>query len=317
MLFAVDHTTAYTYSQPVILEPHLLRLCPRSDATQRLECLDISVQPEPLQRSPLVDLDGNATVKLWFAPDFTTQLTVTVRSRVETLCTNPFQYLLEPWALSLPIDYPTSLFAQLQPYLWGPAWGSKLGIDAAVVTLAQDISSTVQGNVSQFLTVLNQQIHDTCQYIVRDTGAPFPAGYTWSHRQGSCRDLAVLFMEACRAVGLAARFVSGYQCLTDTPTHQDFQLHAWAEVYLPGAGWRGFDPTQRAGAVGDRYIALAASAHPPYTAPLLGSVNQASGVQSQMTHTLKVQPLGDAAPRDGQFANSFQQQSQTFTSFSS
>ncbi len=317
MLFAVDHTTTYTYSQPVILEPHLLRLCPRSDAAQRLVFLDIGVQPMPLQQSPLVDLDGNTTVKMWFAPDLATQLAVTVRSRVETLCTNPFQYLLEPWALSLPIDYPTSLLAQLQPYLWGATWGAKLGVDATVVTLAQDISNAVQGNISQFLTVLNQTIHDTCQYIVRDTGAPFPAGYTWTHRQGSCRDLAVLFMEACRAVGLAVRFVSGYQCLADPPAHQEFQLHAWAEVYLPGAGWRGFDPTQRAGAVGDRYIALAASAHPPYTAPLLGSVNQANGVQAQMSYSLTVRPLSDSVPSDLQPASSFQQQSQSSSLFPS
>jgi transglutaminase-like putative cysteine protease len=305
MLFAIDHTTTYIYSRPVILEPHLLRLCPRSDAAQRVQFLEIGVEPAPLQRSPIADLDGNATVKVWFAPDLTTRLAVTVRSRVETLCTNPFNYLLEPWAQMLPIDYPASLLGQLQPYLLGPAWAPRLGIDAAVVTLAQDISAAVNGNVSQFLTELNQRIHDTCQYIVRDTGAPFPAGYTWSQRLGSCRDLTVLFMETCRAAGLAARFVSGYQCLVDTPDNYDFHLHAWAEVYLPGAGWRGFDPTQRAGAVGDRYIALAASAQPHYTAPLLGSFNQASGAQAQMSYTLTVQPLEVAVP------SSFQSQSQS------
>ncbi len=285
MHFKIEHTTTYTYSQPVRLEPHVVRLCPRSDAAQRLESLDLQVTPATLQQSPVTELDGNTIVKLWFAPAPASQLVVTVRSTVETLCTNPFNYLLEPWAQTLPLNYPASMLSQLTPYLCGPIWR---GIDHAVVTLAEAVSLAVNGNVSQFLTELNQRIHHHCKYVIRETGAPFPAGYTWSQGYGSCRDLTVLFMEACRAVGLAARFVSGYQCFADPAPDHVFQLHAWAEVYLPGAGWRGFDPTQEAGAVADRYIALVASADPRDTAPLPGSISQTNGAQTQMDSVLSI-----------------------------
>jgi transglutaminase-like putative cysteine protease len=145
----------------------------------------------------------------------------------------------------------------------------------------------VQGQPISFLTELNAQIHRECQYQIRETGAALPPGVTWSQRSGSCRDYAVLFAEACRAVGLAARFVSGYQ--EGDPDRRDRHLHAWAEVYLPGGGWRGFDPTQHA-AVGDHYIALVASPLSTYTAPLSGSIKP-GGVQSEMTYQLEIKPI--------------------------
>jgi transglutaminase-like putative cysteine protease len=287
MQFSIEHSTTYTYSQPVILEPHILRLTPRSDGQQRLLLLELQIVPEPLGQSAVSDFEGNAAVKVWFAPQRESRLVVKVRSQVETLCSNPFNYLLESWAQQLPFNYPASILNQIQPYLVGPPW--RLAVDAEVAALAQEVSQGVNGNVSQFLTALNQRICDSCDYIFRELGAPFPAGYTWKHQRGSCRDLTVLFMEACRSVGLAARFVSGYQCLTDTPPEDGFHLHAWAEVYLPGAGWRGFDPTQRAGAVADRYIALVASVYPGDTTPVVGAFSQGNGAQSQMASTVMIQ----------------------------
>jgi transglutaminase-like putative cysteine protease len=286
MQFSIEHSTTYTYSQPVVLEPHILRLTPRSDGQQRLQSLELQILPKPLGQSAVSDFEGNRAVKVWFAPQRESGLVVTVRSQVETLCTNPFNYLLEPWAQQLPLNYPASVLNQIQPYLVGPPWRS--AVDAEVAALAQEVSQGVNGNVSQFLTVLNQRICDSCDYIFRELGAPFPAGHTWKHRRGSCRDLTVLFMEACRSVGLAARFVSGYQCLTDEPPEDGFALHAWAEVYLPGAGWRGFDPTQRAGAVADRYITLVASVYPGDTTPVVGAFSQGNGAQSQMESTVMI-----------------------------
>jgi transglutaminase-like putative cysteine protease len=286
MQFLIEHNTSYTYSQPVVLEPHILRLTPRSDGQQRLLLLELQISPVPLGQSAVSDFEGNSAVKVWFAPQRERELVVKVRSQVETLCTNPFNYLLEPWAQQLPFNYPASVLNPIQPYLVGPPWRST--VDAEVAALAQEVSQSVNGNVSQFLTALNQRICDSCDYIFRELGAPFPAGYTWKHKRGACRDLTVLFMEACRSVGLAARFVSGYQCLTDTPPEDGFQLHAWAEVYLPGAGWRGFDPTQRAGAVADRYIALVASVYPGDTTPVVGAFSQGKGAQSQMASTVMI-----------------------------
>ncbi len=120
------------------------------------------------------------------------------------------------------------------------------------------------------LQTLVQRLYKECSYTMREEGMPWEAGVTWRRKQGSCRDLTVLFMEVCRAMGLAARFVSGYE-VGDEETSQ-WELHAWAEVYLPGAGWRGYDPTHGL-AVGDRHIALAANPLPQYCAPVKGAVS--------------------------------------------
>jgi transglutaminase-like putative cysteine protease len=159
--------------------------------------------------------------------------------------------------------------------------------DPAVVQLAQELWHSCGGGVLSFLSALNRRIYRTCQHMIRETGAALPPGITWRQQAGSCRDLTVLFVEACRAVGLAARFVSGYQ--EGDLTRNDRHLHAWAEVYLPGAGWRGYDPTQDL-AVGDRHVALVACAQPKYASPISGSF-RGSGASSQMEYELLIDKL--------------------------
>ncbi|WP_227498706.1 transglutaminase family protein [Synechococcus sp. PCC 7336] len=160
------------------------------------------------------------------------------------------------------------LQAYLQPYSPMP--------DASVLELARDLVHEAREDVLSFLASINQKIYANCDYITRETGQPWPAGLTWKKKQGSCRDFAVLFMDICRAAGLATRFISGYQ--EGDLDLDDGDLHAWVEVYLPGAGWRGYDPTHGL-AVCDRHIAVAASALPKYTAPVSGAVNPASGLR--------------------------------------
>lgn len=264
MRYQIIHTTTYTYDRPVALTTHVIRLRSRCDGSQKLLSFSLEIDPQPMGISQIIDLDGNSLIQTWFAgtADY---LKIDVRSQVETYRVNPFDYLLEPWALNLPIDYPTSLLTQLQPYLQ-PQLSET--IDPAVWQLAQEICQESNNETSTFLSKLNQRIYENCQYITRETGDPLPPGITWNQKTGSCRDLTVLFMAACRAVNLAARFVSGYQ--EGDPDKKERDLHAWAEVYLPGAGWRGYDPTQGL-AVSDRHIALVASAIPKYTAPISGS----------------------------------------------
>ncbi|WP_421657597.1 transglutaminase family protein [Leptothermofonsia sp. ETS-13] len=288
MRYQISHTTTYRYSQPVTLYPHVVRLRPRSDSSQTLQSFSLLVTPEPMNQSQVLDLDGNSTIKVWFKPEPAESLVVQVLSQVETHQTDPFNYLLEPWALSLPIDYPASLFGQLQPYLVAqfPGYGS--AIDPVAVQLAQEISQQAEGNSALFLTLLNQQIYQNCKQLIRETGDPFPPGVTWTAQAGSCRDLTVLFVEVCRAIGLAARFVTGYN--EGDPDSRKFHLHAWAEVYLPGAGWRGFDPTQGL-AVADRHVALVASAFYRYAGPISGSFNRAGGAQSEMSYQLVIQGI--------------------------
>jgi transglutaminase-like putative cysteine protease len=283
--YQISHTTTYRYSQPVKLSPHTVRLRPRSDGNQTLKSFSLLVTPNPKNQSQVIDLEGNTTIKMWFDQAPTDSLVVQVLSLVETHLTNPFNYLLEPWATKVPIDYPTSLLVQLQPYLVGQQTVHP-SLDPVAIQLAQEIAQKVEGSITSFLTELNQQIYESCEQVVRETGDPFPPSVTWSKRVGSCRDFAVLFIEVCRSIGLAARFVSGYQ--EGDLDSDDRHLHAWAEVYLPGAGWRGFDPTHGL-AVSDRHIALVASPFHRYAAPISGSFSQ--GAQSQMTYQLIIQGI--------------------------
>ncbi|MBF2077919.1 MAG: transglutaminase family protein [Synechococcales cyanobacterium T60_A2020_003] len=284
MRYQITHQTAYIYSEPVALAPHMLRLRPRSDANQQLHRFDLSIEPAPVGQSAMIDLDGNSIHKVWFSDTPVSELLITTVSEVETLCTNPFAYLLDPWAVNLPPAYSDSPPLGLQPYLAGYLSKIPGAIDPVAAQLAQEVWYEVSGNTVAFLSTLNQRIYEHCGYTIRETGGPFPPGVTWTKKSGSCRDVSVLFMEACRAMGLAARFVSGYQ-EGDVDTN-DRHLHAWAEVYLPGAGWRGFDPTHGL-AVSDRHIALVACPHPQDAAPITGTLLK-GGVRSQMTYTLKI-----------------------------
>ncbi|NEQ27005.1 MAG: transglutaminase family protein, partial [Microcoleus sp. SIO2G3] len=142
MRYEIQHQTIYSYSAPVPLSPHTLRLRPRCDVTQQLRSFDWAIDPQPSALIEHLDLDGNNVAQIWFDGAIES-LTVTATSEVETLRTNPFDFLLEPWATNVPIDYPTSLFTQLQPYLSG-----YLGtIDSAAIELAQTIAQAVEGRL--------------------------------------------------------------------------------------------------------------------------------------------------------------------------
>jgi transglutaminase-like putative cysteine protease len=279
-MYQISHSTTYTYDRPVTLSPHVIRLRPRSDVTQQLSQFSLSITPHPAGRSENVDLEGNSVIRVWFQEVETTSLSIQTLCQVETSRSNPFEYLLESWATELPIDYPQSLYGQLQPYLRGQ-WGN--GIDPIAMQLAQEIWQEAAGNVLSFLHELNQRIYRTCKYVVRETGAPFPAGMTWTQQVGSCRDMAVLFIEVCRSAGLAARFVSGYQ---EGNGDLERHLHAWAEVYLPGAGWRGYDPTLGL-AVADGHVAIVACAGARDAAPVEGGVK--GGGQGRLDYRLMIQ----------------------------
>ena len=266
-IFHIQHQTQYRFNQRVYLCPHIVRLQPRSNSWQTLQRYQCLVNPLSAGCSDLVGLNGNPEQKLWFTQP-TESLAIAVQSVVETHVDNPFNYLLDPWALTLPFDYPASLAQQLQPCL--RPYENRL--DPVAVELAQEIAHDCQRQPIPFLQALVERVYKTCQYTVREEGLPWEAGVTWRRQQVSCRDLTVLFMEVCRAIGLAARFVSGYEAGDETT--ENWELHAWAEVYLPGGGWRGYDPTHGL-AVSDRHIALVASPLPNYCAPVAGEVTPA------------------------------------------
>jgi transglutaminase-like putative cysteine protease len=282
MRYSIVHTTTYAYSDPVVLQPHVLRLSPRSDSWQRLDDFEITITPQPSQISDYSDLDGNRLVKVWFEALPCDRLEIITRSHVTTHQANPFLYLAEPYSLQFPIDYPISLATQLQSYLQ-----PQRAIDPIALELAQEIAVESNDDVGGFLIRLNQRINEHCHYAVREMGRSLPPGVTWRSRKGTCRDFTVLFMEVCRAAGLAARFVSGYQ-EGDVAAGEHY-LHAWAEVYLPGAGWRGYDPTLGV-VVSDRHIAIASSVDPTYAATVQGGFRPVQ-VHSTMSYQLRLREL--------------------------
>ncbi|WP_299489489.1 transglutaminase family protein [Acaryochloris sp. IP29b_bin.137] len=276
MDFTIVHSTTYTYAQAVTLGPHLLRLRPRSTEEQQVRGFHLQISPEPVGLTHKLDAEGNNVARCWWSETPLATLEVTATSQVVTTCTNPFQFLLEPWATHFPIDYPNSLKTILYPYL-------NSDLDAVATQLAQELAIAVDSNIIDFLTQLNLRINQTCQYQARERGHPQPPWLTWQQKQGTCRDFVWLFMAACRGMGLATRFVSGYEA--GDPS-QAQTLHAWAEVYLPGAGWRGYDPTMGL-VVCDRHVAAVASAWPQQTQPILGSLR--GGISSPIpTHTVSV-----------------------------
>lgn len=283
MRYHISHTTQYRYQQSVKLGAHTVRLRPRSDGSQHLQQFAIAVLPEPDKRSEILDLEGNVCLRLWFPEVEITDLQIHTEATVETYRDNPFNYLSEPWAVTAPMDYPRAIATHLAPYLQ-PALATTF--NPSVVELAQTLLHEVQGHVGFFLSRLTQTIYEEFQYFHRPEGEPQPTSITLQQKSGSCRDFAVLFMEACQAVGLAARFVSGYQ--EGDEAQDSRELHAWPEVYLPGGGWRGFDPTHGL-AVSDRHIALAAAAHPQNAAPVFGQLQPGYFGQSTLAYEIRIE----------------------------
>lgn len=262
MTLSIAHTTTYRYSQPISLEPQTLHLQPRSDAAQRLVSYSLDVMPIAAGRTDSTDLDGSPATLLWFN-GLTDNLSITTHSTVETLRSNPFDFLLT-CSPTLGDIYSMPLSAALKPYCLSSQSSTSMSVQELMIMLA----AKANNDVLSFLLRLAEWLHESIEPMVRPEGEPFAAEKTLSEQIGSCRDTAVLFMEVSRAAGLAARFVSGYceQAMEGDTRH----LHAWTEVYLPGAGWRGFDPSYGL-AVADRHVALAAAAHPALAAPLVGT----------------------------------------------
>ncbi len=277
MLFNIKHQTSYRYAQPVRLGPHQLRFTPRQDGAQRVIRHQLRITPAPLGRNEHIDLEGNRLTQVWFKGE-TTQLDIQVEMAVETLRRNPFDFILAAGAERLPTG-PESGNKQALAYLQRPQ------PDPALSALAEDISQAVDRLTLNFLDYLNHKIFSDFQLIHRETGAPQTPAFTLQSRRGACRDLTVLFVECCRAAGIPARFASGYQ--KGEPHSERRHLHAWPEVYLPGAGWRGYDPTHGE-AVADQHVTIAAAAQPRDTMPVSGGFI-AEGVTGRLDYRVDIE----------------------------
>jgi len=263
MHFNVNHSTTYRYSAPVMLDPHVFRLRPRADGTQRLIAYDLRIDPAPAGRSECLDAEGNAVVQAWF-DTLISSLHLSSQFSVETLRENPFDFLLPP---------PSQL--QLTP---------AHDVSPQLAEFARGMARHSGEQTMTFLELLAQRLCRDWRQVIREEGDPLTAEAVLGASDVSCRDLAVLFCGACRAMSLTARFVSGYE--VGSATAERGYMHAWAEVYLPGGGWRGYDPS-RGVAVGADHVAVAAAANPAMAAPVSGTYH-GSG-QSVMEAAIQMQ----------------------------
>jgi transglutaminase-like putative cysteine protease len=277
MRFTIRHETLYRYSSPVTFSPHITRLRPRDDGTQRTLGFSLDIDPAPGVSSPSLDVDGNIIDHHSFfcAAD---HLRIVSSLEVETLRTNAFDYLPDPGFDTLPVRYANAHQAALAAYL------ARADNDGGVLAFAQSVAAESNGTPVGFLDTLNRAISQRIRHHHRERGAAQSAATTLARRAGACRDLTVLYMEACRSLGFAARFVSGYR--RGDLTRRARHLHAWPEVFVAGGGWRGWDPIEGV-AVADAHVALAASATQAGTMPVSGSYF-GTGISSALDYRIQI-----------------------------
>jgi transglutaminase-like putative cysteine protease len=276
LLFTIRHHTRYAYSRPVRLGPQVLRFQPRHDGAQRVIEHRLDVGPEPQGANEHIDLEGNRATQVWFEGE-TDHLEITLTTRVQTLRRRPFDFILLPEATHLPISHaPEEACAH--------AYLERISADDSVTAFAAELSLSVDRETLAFLGHLNRRLYDEFDHVHRQSGSPQTPAHSLRSRRGACRDLAVLFVDCCRAEGIAARFASGYQ--RGELSSERRELHAWPEVYLPGAGWRGYDPTH-GDAIADSHVTVAAAAHAGDTMPVTGSF-VGTGATSHMDFTLEI-----------------------------
>lgn len=271
--YQIVHRTTYLYSGPVLLGSHALRLRPREGHDLRIEASRIRIEPEAFLRWHR-DVEGNSVA----IADFSTtseHLLIESMLIVQQYDQQPLDFLVEDYALNYPFAYAPEDCPVLQPY--------RLSLcDQAEEVLLRWMATVWRpGEAIESYTLLqrfNLAIHFLIAYQQREEPGVQTATETLNKHTGSCRDLAFLFMEVAKQLGFAARFVSGYSFTTVTSNDLG-STHAWAEVFLPGAGWKGFDPT-RGEIVGENYIAVAVGRLPHFVPPIAGSFQGQAHLQS-------------------------------------
>jgi uncharacterized protein (DUF2126 family) len=286
---ALTHKTHYRYDRRVMLGPQVIRLRPAPHCRAPILAYSLKVRPEHHFINWQQDPESNYLARLVF-PEPTTELFVQVDLIAEMGVFNPFDFFLEPYAEECPFTYDAMLARELRPYLETEPAGRRL---------TEFLSRVPRARVRtiDFLVGLNQRVKDEVGYVIRMEPGVQTCEETLGLRTGSCRDSAWLLVEAMRHLGLAARFVSGYliQLQADVkpidgpagPSTDFTDLHAWAEVYLPGAGWIGFDPTSGLLA-GEGHIPLACTPDASSAAPITGMLDPCN---TEFEHQMSIQRI--------------------------
>uniref|UniRef100_UPI0040540C7F transglutaminase family protein n=1 Tax=Pseudomonas sp. TaxID=306 RepID=UPI0040540C7F len=289
---ALHHVSHYRYDRAVNLGPQVVRLRPAPHSRTRVLSYALKVEPGEHFINWQQDPQGSYLARLVF-PEKTRELKIEVDLVAEMAVFNPFDFFLEPYAEKIPFAYTAGEQLELAPYL------VKLPAGKQFAKYLASIERTPLPSVD-FLVALNQRLSTDIGYLIRlEPGVQTPEE-SLEKASGSCRDSAWLLVQLFRHLGLAARFVSGYliQLKADVKsldgpsgTEVDFtDLHAWCEVYLPGAGWIGLDPTSGLFA-GEGHIPLACSPEPSSAAPISGGVDES---ECEFSHEMWVERIWEA-----------------------
>ncbi len=300
---ALYHRTDYRYDRPVTLGPQVVRLRPAPHTRTPISSYSLTIEPKPHFLNWLQDPQGNYLARVVF-PEPTDHFTVTVDLVADMAVINPFEFFLEPGAETFPFTYDPELENEIAPFRQTMPPGPRLQ-----QYLAQ-IDRTPQRTID-FLVALNGRLQRDIGYIIRHEPGVQTPEETLALAAGSCRDSGWLLIQILRHLGFAARFASGYlvQLVADLkplegpagPSADFTDLHAWCEVYLPGAGWIGLDPTSGLLA-GEGHIPLACSPEPQSAAPISGTIGPCETVMHHEMHLRRVleaprvtKPYDDAA----------------------
>jgi len=287
---AVHHESRYRYEQPVSLGPQTIRLRPTPHCRTPILSYSLEIKPTDSIRSWQFDPLANHVARVLF-PCKTSEFSVTVDLVVDMIPVNPFAFFLEPEVEMVPFTYKPEFARDLEPFLAVEPAGRRL---SEFVDSVRGTEPTIP-----FLLGLSERIRNQVAYTTRLEHGVQSCEQTLLIGTGSCRDSSWLLVQACRQLGVAARFVSGYLIQlagdeklagTDDGEADSADLHAWAEVYLPGAGWVGMDPTSGL-LTAEGHIPLTCSTTPGDAAPIHGTVEPAS---VEFTYELTVRRLDDA-----------------------
>jgi len=289
---ALNHVTSYRYDRAINLGPQIVRLRPAPHCRTRILSYSLRILPEPHFINWQQDPQANYMARLVF-PEKTEEFRIEVDLVAEMSVINPFDFFLEPYAEQIPFEYAEELQNELSPYR------KTLPLTPRFQKFLDGISREKM-NSADFLVALNQKLADAVAYTIRmEPGVQTPEE-TLEIGSGSCRDSSWLLVQVLRHLGLASRFVSGYliqltadQKSLDGPSgpEADFtDLHAWCEVYLPGAGWVGLDPTSGLFA-GEGHIPLSCTPEPSSAAPVSGMVDPC---EVEFEHSMSVSRFWEA-----------------------
>ena len=277
----IIHKLVYSYEGAVSLNEHLICLKPRSSGFQKLNYFNLEIYPYPYSIFPLISANGDDIFKVFFNEP-TESLLIKARSKIETQVHPDLYQIKNQNDLSLPMKIEGEN-KSLNGFVQGCFLNGQH--DPAAIKIAEEALVGIENNVLDFLYQLIDLIKERVKYTPRHLGPAWTARKTLKERVGSCRDLAILLMETCRCVGIPSRFVSGYQFMDQPP--EKYELHAWTEIFIPGFGWRGFDPSG-CGLIDNKYITLASSSKPELVAPVRGSFSGASDLKSELLWNIEI-----------------------------